>query len=150
VVFEGIKELRVSIAREGLIYPLEVEEMPDGTYLLLDGARRLHALRELDPKTIPCIIEARREGAFHPPAHVRFSQEQAQHRGAGRSFREAHADGPPQEGRQQDARSVRIHHRPHHKVLRFNDRTRALIVSGAIKKSTYDELVKTRAGKPSA
>jgi hypothetical protein len=42
--FDDIFELRESIKRHGLIYPLEVERMHDGKYLLLDGARRFRAL----------------------------------------------------------------------------------------------------------
>lgn len=56
--FDGIKELAQSIATVGLMDPLRVREQEDGKLLVIDGNRRLRAMRSLNgdaPKAIPWI-----------------------------------------------------------------------------------------------
>ena len=59
---EGISELAASIESEGLLYPMTVEGPHDGIaegdqfYFLIDGERRLRALKQLGVKTARCLV----------------------------------------------------------------------------------------------
>jgi ParB/RepB/Spo0J family partition protein len=55
--FDGIPELARSIAEEGLIQPIEVTKEQDGSYMVVDGERRLRAFIFLKEKEIPCIVK---------------------------------------------------------------------------------------------
>ena len=57
----GIEELAADIKRSGLAQPLEVMELPDGTYRQITGERRLTAIDQLITSgnwtgDIPCIV----------------------------------------------------------------------------------------------
>ncbi|MCX7697480.1 MAG: ParB/RepB/Spo0J family partition protein [Bacteroidales bacterium] len=53
---EKLKELAESIKSFGIIQPLTVRKMPDGTYQLISGERRLKAAKMVGLKTIPVFI----------------------------------------------------------------------------------------------
>ena len=55
--FDGdlLEELEESIARQGILQPLQVEEV-GGVLWLIDGYHRLMAAKELGRTTVPCII----------------------------------------------------------------------------------------------
>ncbi len=53
---ESIKELAQSIEAVGLIQPLVVRKLPDGTFQLIAGERRLRALKELGWATAPAYV----------------------------------------------------------------------------------------------
>ena len=55
-VFEGIEDLANSISEFGLLNPLIVIEKKEGTYLLIDGYRRLAALDKLGLDTIKVMV----------------------------------------------------------------------------------------------
>ncbi|HEY0737420.1 MAG TPA: ParB/RepB/Spo0J family partition protein [Herpetosiphonaceae bacterium] len=48
--------LAESIAESGSNIPLLVRGMPDGTYQLTDGARRLRAARAVGLDEVPCVV----------------------------------------------------------------------------------------------
>jgi ParB family chromosome partitioning protein len=54
---EAERERVESMARHGLLQPLDVRRGEDGVYRLIDGHRRLAATRELKKGTVVCIIE---------------------------------------------------------------------------------------------
>ena len=53
---EELEELAQSIRQQGLITPVTVRQMPDGTYQLVAGERRLRASRKAGLKEIPAYI----------------------------------------------------------------------------------------------
>jgi len=53
---DSIKELAQSIEAVGLIQPLVVRKLPDGTFQLIAGERRLRALKELGWATAPAYV----------------------------------------------------------------------------------------------
>ena len=53
---ESITALAQSINKYGVIHPLTVRDMPDGTYELICGERRLRAVRLLGYKNVNCIV----------------------------------------------------------------------------------------------
>ncbi len=53
---ESIRELAQSISAVGLIQPLVVRKLPDGTFQLIAGERRLRALKELGWATAPAYV----------------------------------------------------------------------------------------------
>ena len=56
IPMEGIEDLAKSIEKNGLLDPLAVYEMPDGTYELVSGHRRFHAMTDILKWTsVPCI-----------------------------------------------------------------------------------------------
>ncbi len=54
----GIRELGESIRNVGLLNPLVVRPGGEGTYLLVSGARRLKAAREIGMKQVPAVVIA--------------------------------------------------------------------------------------------
>lgn len=52
----SLKELGMSIDERGLIYPILVDALPDETYGLIVGSRRLRSAKKLKLKTIPAVI----------------------------------------------------------------------------------------------
>src|SRR5258707_12153218 len=55
-VYEGLSELCESIAQNGLLEPIIVEQLPDNYYELIAGMRRLLAHKELGKATIRASI----------------------------------------------------------------------------------------------
>lgn len=57
--FDGdlLEELEESIARQGILQPLQLEEV-DGVLWLVDGYHRLMAAKELGNPTVPCVISS--------------------------------------------------------------------------------------------
>lgn len=53
---EKLKTLKDSITKFGIINPLTVQDMGNGTYLLEDGERRFRAAVELGLKEVPCNV----------------------------------------------------------------------------------------------
>lgn len=53
---QQIAELMKSIEAHGLMTPLSVEHMKDGTYMLVDGERRFRSLTELKYDSVPVIV----------------------------------------------------------------------------------------------
>ena len=53
---ESLIELAASIKRHGLIQPITVKRLDDGTYLLVAGERRFRAFGRLGRPTIPAIV----------------------------------------------------------------------------------------------
>lgn len=53
---ESLIELAASIERHGLIQPITVKRLDDGTYLLVAGERRFRAFERLGRPTIPAIV----------------------------------------------------------------------------------------------
>ena len=53
---ESLIELAASIERHGLIQPITVKRLDDGTYLLVAGERRFRAFERLGRSTIPAIV----------------------------------------------------------------------------------------------
>lgn len=53
---EAQEELKKSILINGLIQPVTVRQLDDGTYQLISGERRLKACRDIGYKTIPAYI----------------------------------------------------------------------------------------------
>ncbi len=53
---ESITALAQSIHKYGVIHPLTVRDMPDGTYELICGERRLRAVRLLGYSHVNCIV----------------------------------------------------------------------------------------------
>jgi hypothetical protein len=51
-----IEKMKQSIIESGLINAIVVKPNDDGTYLLLDGRRRLETFKELGKKTIPATV----------------------------------------------------------------------------------------------
>ena len=56
-VFEDIEQLAASIDAHGLIQPLLVRYLPDQTFELVAGERRLRAVQHLKLDMVPCIVE---------------------------------------------------------------------------------------------
>jgi len=54
---ESIKDLSISIEKFGLLNPIIVINMNNGTYLLCAGGRRIEALKRLGIKTLPKVSE---------------------------------------------------------------------------------------------
>lgn len=54
--FGDIEELKASINQKGVIQPISVAKLPDGTFKLLAGERRLRCVRLLGHKEIPVLI----------------------------------------------------------------------------------------------
>lgn len=52
-----IENLKKNILDVGLKQPITVFEKEDGTYEIVDGARRFRALQRIGRKSIPCIIQ---------------------------------------------------------------------------------------------
>lgn len=48
--------LAESIAESGIKVPLLVRQLPDGSYQLTDGARRLRAARAVGLDAVPCVV----------------------------------------------------------------------------------------------
>jgi len=59
-----IGELAESILKEGLIQPLEVQDLGNGRYRLIDGERRLRALKLIKKEEVECIVKRRVKNAF--------------------------------------------------------------------------------------
>lgn len=53
---EALEELAQSIRQQGVITPVTVRKMPDGTYQLIAGERRTRAAKMADLKEIPAYI----------------------------------------------------------------------------------------------
>ncbi len=53
---ESIAALAQSINKYGVIHPLTVRDLPDGTYELICGERRLRAVRLLGHTSVNCIV----------------------------------------------------------------------------------------------
>ena len=53
---EAIQELMNSIAELGLLSPIKVRKLDNGRYKIIYGNRRYKASKNLDRKTIPCIV----------------------------------------------------------------------------------------------
>jgi ParB family chromosome partitioning protein len=53
---ENLEELAASIREHGVLQPLVVVPMPDGTYQLIVGERRLRASKKVGLATVPAII----------------------------------------------------------------------------------------------
>ena len=53
---ESIAALAGSIHKYGIIHPLTVKALPDGTFLLVSGLRRLKAIRLLGYTSVLCIV----------------------------------------------------------------------------------------------
>lgn len=53
---ESLIELAASIERHGLIQPITVKRLDEGTYLLVAGERRFRAFERLGRSTIPAIV----------------------------------------------------------------------------------------------
>lgn len=53
---EALKGLADSIGQNGMIHRIAVREMPDGTYEVVDGHRRLEAARSLGWAEVPCDV----------------------------------------------------------------------------------------------
>lgn len=53
---EALEELAQSIRQQGVITPVTVRQMPDGSYQLIAGERRLRASRKAGLKEIPAYI----------------------------------------------------------------------------------------------
>ncbi|HEX2912268.1 MAG TPA: ParB N-terminal domain-containing protein [Chloroflexia bacterium] len=70
---EDFEELVQSVAEQGVLQPLLVEELPasapgqnqnqSGSYLILAGHRRLAAARRLELKTVPCLVKSNQSGS---------------------------------------------------------------------------------------
>lgn len=58
---DKMNKLRESIAKEGIISPLIVEDMGNGKYLLIDGERRYRTALGLSLKEVPVVIEPQRD-----------------------------------------------------------------------------------------
>lgn len=54
---ERMADLITSIKKHGIISPLQVQDLQNGTYLLEDGERRLRAATEIGLKEVPVIIQ---------------------------------------------------------------------------------------------
>ena len=54
---ESVAELAASIKAQGLVQPIVVRAMPDGTYQLIAGERRLAASHLAERATIPAIVK---------------------------------------------------------------------------------------------
>lgn len=52
----GLEDLALSIREHGLLNPVLVKRLPDGTYELIAGQRRLLACQKLGWETIPAIV----------------------------------------------------------------------------------------------
>ena len=65
-----IEKLQGSIRRDGLQEPLLVYEDGEGKYFVIDGCRRLEALRAFGWKTVPCLVRERMETA--DAAHLSY------------------------------------------------------------------------------
>jgi ParB family transcriptional regulator, chromosome partitioning protein len=52
----GMRRLRESLTRYGLVQPLVVRPLESRRYEVLNGNQRLRALRDLTIKTVPCVI----------------------------------------------------------------------------------------------
>jgi len=57
----ALEDLVTSIQERGIIQPLVVTELPNGTYELIAGERRLRASRIAGLKTVPCIVRSASE-----------------------------------------------------------------------------------------
>lgn len=51
-----LEHLKASIAAFGILVPLVVRELPDGTYELINGERRFYAARELRLRQVPAYV----------------------------------------------------------------------------------------------
>lgn len=54
----GIEALMTSIEKNGFMGAIEVYAKPDGRYLIYSGHRRYTAMKQLERKTIPCLVYA--------------------------------------------------------------------------------------------
>lgn len=54
--FEGLEELKASIAEHGLLVPLLVRELPTGNFEILAGARRSRAAKMAGLEEVPCHV----------------------------------------------------------------------------------------------
>ncbi len=59
-----VGELAESIMKEGLIQPLEVLDLGNGKYRLIDGERRLRALKLIKKDEVQCIVKKKVKNAF--------------------------------------------------------------------------------------
>lgn len=66
---EMYKNLKESIEKHGILDPLHVHPLEDGTFKILDGRHRLRVAKELGLSTVPCIIETSEDPAVRL-AHV--------------------------------------------------------------------------------
>lgn len=53
---EALEELKKSILTNGLIQPITVRKLGDGSYQLISGERRLRAIKDIGQNTIPAYI----------------------------------------------------------------------------------------------
>jgi ParB family chromosome partitioning protein len=53
---EAIEELSISIRELGVIQPITVRKMPEGTFQIISGERRFRASKHLGNKTIPAYV----------------------------------------------------------------------------------------------
>ena len=54
---EALEELSASIQSQGIIQPIVVRQVNDGTYEIIAGERRWRAARQAGLKQVPCIIK---------------------------------------------------------------------------------------------
>lgn len=55
---ETMKELAQSVATQGILQPILVEQTADNRYMIVAGERRFRAAKLADLKTVPCIIRS--------------------------------------------------------------------------------------------
>jgi len=65
-----LEPLQASIKRDGLLEELTVYSMGDGKYAVIDGVRRLEAVRQFGWPTVPCIV---RDVKASDAAHISFA-----------------------------------------------------------------------------
>jgi ParB/RepB/Spo0J family partition protein len=53
---EDVKWMRVNIANTGMIDPVKVVQVNDGTYHIIDGVRRVRAAKQLRMEYVNCIV----------------------------------------------------------------------------------------------
>ena len=60
---DRLEQVRRSVERHGLLHPLVVNATPKGAQVLIDGFKRLAALRQLDAREAPCRVMQVEEAA---------------------------------------------------------------------------------------
>ena len=76
---ESLKELAQSISQQGVITPITVRRMPNGTYQLIAGERRTRAARMAGLKEIPAYIRTATDGQMMEMALVENIQRENLH-----------------------------------------------------------------------